>query len=393
MRVASAVSTQLDASAVASELRSAIGAALAGAAPDLCLLFASAHYEDVLEQIVDELETTLKPRAFIGASAEAVIAGELEYESQPAITLWAAHLPGAELQTFHISQSDLERFETLDDLREHAAVRNEVRPYFILLADPFTINVLGFLQAFGDAFPGRPLIGGLASAAARPNENIIIFDGEVLHEGLVGVGLWGNVVIDTVVSQGCRPIGRHLVITRADRNIIHELGGKPPLAVVHDLLQNAPRRDSELVKQTGLLIGRVINEYQEKFSRGDFLIRNPLGFDANTGALAISDLVRTGQTVQFHVRDGESADEDLRVLLSEQPGSDIAGALLFSCNGRGTHLFAHRHHDARTLHDLCGSLPVSGFFAAGEIGPVGDRSFLHGHTASIGFFRPATPEQ
>jgi small ligand-binding sensory domain FIST len=219
----------------------------------------------------------------------------------------------------------------------------------------------------------------------------MIFEGQPLRHGLCGVALCGNIQIDTVVSQGCRPIGRHLVITEAEQNVIRQLGGKPPLAVVIETLKRCSTRDLELARTGGLLVGRVIDERQRKFARGDFLIRNPIGFEQESGAMVINDLVRPGQTIQFHVRDSASADDDLVSLLAAKSRRTAAGALLFACTSRGSRLFADRHHDARAVAESCGTRPVAGLFSAGEIGPIGRRNFLHGHAASVGFFRPAEP--
>jgi len=387
MKIATAITTAVAGDEQPRELAGQVRAALGAAPVDLCLLFASAHFEDRLEELAQALHEQLP--------AEAVIGGELEYEHQPALVVWAAHLPGVQLTSFHLSAEDLQRLESATQVQEYLNLSADAQPYFVVLADPFTFNptpaLLTLLDRLHDAYPGRPVIGGLASAAEEPGQNRLVFDGQVLRHGLVGVALWGNVHVHAVVSQGCRPIGQHMVITRADRNVIYELGGKPPLQVVKQLLGAIAPRDRQLLQQRGLLVGYAANEYQKSFRRGDFVIRNPIGFDAGSGAMAVNDLIRTGQTVQFHVRDGRSASEDLDALVAPIRRRPTAGALLFSCNGRGTHLFNHRHHDARAVHDAGGHIPVAGFFCAGEIGPVGQRNFLHGHTASIGFFQPAEP--
>ena len=267
--------------------------------------------------------------------------------------------------------------------------RPEEKPAFILLNDPYSFNLLDLLERFEKLYPGQPAIGGIASAGEAPGQNTMIFDGQPLHQGLCGVALSGNVRIDTVVSQGCRPIGRHLVITEAERNIIRQLGGQPPLQVLIETLQNCSTHDIELARSGGLLIGRAISEQQPAYARGDFLIRNAIGFEQDTGAMAVNDLVQTGQTIQFHVRDSASAAADLASLLGARPRGMSAGALLFTCNGRGTRLFKDRHHDAMAVTRSGNALPVAGLFCAGEIGPVGLRNYVHGYTASVAFFRPA----
>jgi small ligand-binding sensory domain FIST len=374
------------AEALAAEVRSKLG----GRRVDLGLLFATAHFEDELGNVATKLYDLLIPRSLIGTTGESVICGDVEYEQRPAVALWAAHLPAVHVTAFHLSQADVQRLEEPTAWHDHLGLAPQERPYFVLLNDPYTLNVLELLERLGTAYPGRPAIGGVASAGEAPGQNIMIFDGQPLHHGLCGVALRGDLQVDTVVSQGCRPIGRHLVITEAERNVIRELGGKPPLAVVVETLRECSTRDIELARSGGLLIGRVINEAQARFSRGDFLIRNPIGFEQDSGAMVINDLVRPGQTIQFHVRDKDSADDDLVSLLGARPRGSAAGALLFTCNGRGTRLFKDRHHDARTITRACDARPLAGLFCAGEIGPVGRRNFVHGHTASVAFFRPAT---
>jgi len=361
---------------------------LGGRPADLCFLFASAHFEDELEAIAAALYDRLSPRAFIGTTGESVICDSIEYEQRPGIAAWAAHLPDVRLAAFHLSQDDLERLEEPAAWHEHLGVGPEQQPHFVLLSDPFSFNLLDLLERLDEAYPGRPAIGGVASAGEEPGQNIMVFEGQPLRHGLCGVALCGNIQIDTVVSQGCRPIGRHLVITEAEQNVIRQLGGKPPLAVVIETLRRCSTRDIELARTGGLLVGRVIDEHQPRFARGDFLIRNPIGFEQESGAMVINDLVRTGQTIQFHVRDSASADDDLVSLLGAKSRRMAAGALLFACTSRGSRLFADRHHDARAVAQSCDGRPVAGLFSAGEIGPIGRRNFLHGHAASVGFFHP-----
>jgi small ligand-binding sensory domain FIST len=194
--------------------------------------------------------------------------------------------------------------------------------------------------------------------------------------------------VQTIVSQGCRPIGRPMIITRGQRNVIEQLGGKPALAALKEMIETLTPAEKELLSN-GLLIGRAISEYRESFGRGDFLVRNLVGVDQSSGAIAVTDLVRVGLTVQFHVRDAQTADEDLTLMLETQSyGSGAAAALLFSCNGRGTRMFSQTCHDAQAATRAMPATPVAGFFAAGELGPVGGKNFIHGHTASFALLRP-----
>jgi small ligand-binding sensory domain FIST len=193
--------------------------------------------------------------------------------------------------------------------------------------------------------------------------------------------------IETVVSQGCRPFGQPVVVTRSERNVILELAGTPALERLVAQAHGALTEDEvTLLEMGGLQIGRVIDEHRASFGRGDFLLRSVLGADRRNGAIAVGDVMPVGTTVQFHLRDARTADEDLRVLLK---GHQADGALVFTCNGRGSRLFDEPHHDVRVLTDLLGPVPVAGFFAAGEIGPVGGKNFVHGFTASLALLRDA----
>ncbi|MHC4775978.1 MAG: FIST signal transduction protein, partial [Planctomycetota bacterium] len=217
--------------------------------------------------------------------------------------------------------------------------------------------------------------------------NALVFNDDIFTSGAVGVTVTGPIGLDIIVSQGCRPIGKPVVITRAQSNVIQELGGSPAVKVIQQLHATLGERERSLLSG-GLLVGTVINEYKERFGRGDFLVRNILGFDKKHGAIAVGDMPRVGQTVQFQVRDAETAHEDLQLLLdAEQLKEPPIGGLLFTCNGRGSRLFEGQHHDVQTIRERLGDIPLAGFFAAGEIGPIGDQSFLHGHTASIAVFR------
>jgi small ligand-binding sensory domain FIST len=226
------------------------------------------------------------------------------------------------------------------------------------------------------------IIGGLASAAASPGGNRLVLDDRVVEEGAVGVFVDGGIEVRTLVSQGCRPIGRPYVVTRAEQNLIEELAGKPAIERLQELAADATEEERELLRR-GLHMGLVVDEHKAEFGRGDFLVRNLLGADEGSGALAVGEQVAVGQTVQFHVRDAAAADEDLREMLS---GVDADAALLFTCNGRGRHLFTVPDHDAGMVEKLLGPIPLAGAFCAGEIGPVGGRNFLHGFTASLALF-------
>lgn len=385
MQFSSTVSEQDSPEAMIRELVDSTGAQFAGA-PQLAVLFVTAPLVPAFERVAAEVRGALRPDLLIGVTAEGVLGGDVEIERRPGAALLVGSLPGVELRPFHIG---LEEWAALlsdeEHLQQRVGVGNRAQ---LLLGDPFTTPVDQVLERF-DQWLQAPTFGGMASAAQTPGGNRLLLNDQVFDEGAVGIGFGGAVRIETVVSQGCRPVGRPLVVTRVEDGMVAELGRRPALEVTQELLRSLPPEDQALL-QNGLFAGLVINEYQESFQRGDFLVRGVLGANPQTGAIAVGDQVRAGQTLQFHVRDAATAHEDLTELLrSEREADPPTGALLFSCNGRGLRMFDQPHHDIRTTRQSLPGLPVAGFFAMGELGPVGGKSFIHGHTASIALFRPA----
>jgi len=316
-----------------------------------------------------------------------------EVEQGAAISLWAASLPNVLVEPFRITQQQVEESTGPAFWHSELDVDPKLEPSFVLLPDPFTSDAARLIEELGEAYPGRPMIGGLVSGAHKPGENRVWINEKIHEDGVVGVALIGPVKLQAVVSQGCRPIGEPLIITKAQRNVVLELASQPPGLVLQKLLNNLPENDRHLAQQA-LFVGRVINEYQEEFHRGDFLIRNIIGYDQSSGAIAVGDRdIRAGQTIQFQLRDGSTAEEDLRELLAKQEAelklNPPHGALMFSCLGRGKSMFGRPNHDIATLRAKVGPLPVAGFFCNGEIGPVGERVFVHGYTSVVGLFGPA----
>jgi small ligand-binding sensory domain FIST len=298
-------------------------------------------------------------------------------------------MPNVRIHPFHIATDDWRGLLADPQALVERLGYGETTRAIIGFGDPWTTPLDQFMQALDQHAPRAPLVGGMASSARNAGGNTLIRNDETYDEGFVGLTLSGPIDVQTVVSQGCRPIGQTFVVTKSRQNVIEQLGGKPALGALREMVMNLPEHDQALL-QKGLFVGRAISEYREIFGRGDFLVRNIIGIDEPSGAIAAADVVRVGQTVQFHVRDAQTADEDLTLMLESDRAREPApsGGLLFSCNGRGTRLFDEANHDIRASHRALPNTPIAGFFAAGEIGPVGNRNFIHGHTASFALFRP-----
>ncbi len=356
-----------------------------GAAPSLAVVFASPHHADEAPALLAAVREAAGVERAIGCVAEAVVGGPREVEDRPAVAVWLAALPG-EVRTFALGFARTSEGGVLHGHRLEPGPRAH-----LLIADPYTFPADLFLRYVDERLPGTVVMGGMASGGSGPGETRLFLDGEVRAEGAVGAAL--DVDLRPLVSQGCRPIGSPYTITAARGNVVLELGGEPPFQRLTELLERLPPEDAELARR-GLQVGLVIDEYVEDPGPGDHLIRGVLGFDPDSGAMAVGERVEVGRTLRFHVRDARTADRELREALErerERLGRPPAGALLFTCNGRGTRMFGAPDHDAGLVSEVLGGPPLAGSFCAGEIGPVGGRNFLHGFTASLALFAEDAP--
>jgi small ligand-binding sensory domain FIST len=349
---------------------------------DLCLLFAGAPHLGHGKWILSTVHEHLEPRHLIGCGAGGVVGAGREIEEGPAAVVWAASMPGAEVSTHHFEVEQAE--DGFDVLGVPAA--DELGQTMILLADPYSFATEALLDRLDELRPGVPVLGGLASASAVGSASLFR-NGDVLTGGAVACSLSG-VPILPCVSQGAAPVGPEMTITAAERNVIEELASRPAIERIREALTALDAREQQLAA-SGLMLGIVIDENQPEYRRGDFLVRPIIAADADAGTIALGERVRVGQTVRMHIRDGASADDDLRETLRAQVealgSTRPAGVLLFTCNGRGSHMFEVPDHDASAVEDALG-VPAGGFFCAGEIGPVGGRNFLHGFTATMAVF-------
>ena len=364
-------------------------ASLGGVSPSFAVLFASAHFfgssqaQALVAAVAAETGVPL-----IGCVSEGVAGGAREVESGPAVSLWLAAGLGP-VETFAME------FVQTASGGAYGGYRFGPGPpgVHLMLCDPFTFPASALLAHLNQHVPGTVIMGGMASGGLRSGRSLLFLDGRVLTHGAVGAAL-PRAAFHPLVAQGCRPVGDPYTITSADGNLILELGGRPPLARLRELAAALPVRDQELLAR-GAHVGMVIDEYLADPGPGDFLIRGIAGADPGSGAIAVGSEVEAGQTVQFHVRDARSADEDLRHALEREAaalgGRRAAGALLFTCTGRGSRMFAEPDHDAGLVARMLGEIPLAGFFCDGELGPVGGQNFLHTFTASIALFPDTAP--
>ncbi|MDX1690489.1 MAG: FIST N-terminal domain-containing protein [Acidimicrobiia bacterium] len=376
-RFGAALSTLEDPHAALDEVATLASAPLSDT-PHLAVAFATPHHAGIADDLAARLADLVGEQGTsIGAIADGVIGGSREVDDGPGLSLWVARLPGVDVVSSH-----LEAVRTPEGVAV-GGWSQPVEPHgVILLADPFTFPAGSFASTLGER--GLPVVGGLVNGGG-PGKAVLVRNGEVHRRGAVSVAMGGEVDFRTVVSQGCRPIGAPAVVTRVEGTTIEEIGGRPALEYLQDMIDTLDRGDRRLVA-SGLQIGVAADEYRTEFERGDFLVRGVVDADPDAGTISIGEHVAVGQTVQFQVRDPDGADEDLRALLAGEPTG--TGVLIFSCNGRGSRFFGRPDHDAAVVDEVLDPAAAAGFFAAGELGPVGGANHLHGFTASILELRP-----
>ncbi|MBV9324995.1 MAG: FIST C-terminal domain-containing protein [Chloroflexi bacterium] len=374
---------------IGSDWRSALETALDGAlapldgdAPNLLLVFASAGYEADYPELIRTAVATSRTTELAGCGASAVIAEEREVETEAGIAALALTLPlGGILNVRYVAADEVRG----DDL---AGMSSAQCHGLVVLADPFTADIATLIETLEREYSGAPIVGGLATGNPAARSTCVFHGATVVEEGAVVIGVGGTLRLRPLVSQGCEPIGEPWTVTDADQHIVRSIGGRPAYQV---LLETVNKLDPETRDRlnTNLRVGLAMNEYRDEFKRGDFLIRNLVGVDPRSGAIAVAGEPRVGQTLQFQILDARAADQELRHMLLPVADASSVAALLFACNGRGKGLFGTPDHDARTVREVLGPLPLAGLFCNGEIGPVGGATFLHGYTASLGLIEEA----
>jgi len=355
----------------------------------LGLVFMTPSFFPHAAQVLEILRVHARIPLLAGCSSQGLIAGNQELEDQPGLSLGLYALPEAELTAVRLTAEQVEEANGPGYWYLETGVAPEATNGWLCFLDPFHLDSESWLRSWNQAYAPCPILGGLASGDFNTQSTQVYLNGDVFEEGGVAISVGGQVKLFGVTSQGCTPIGETWTLTRVEQNIIREIGNRPAYQVLAETFNQLTPEEQQGARGN-LFIGLVVNEYLEDFHRGDFLIRNLIGADPKSGCIAIGALPRLGQTVQFQRRSAAAATEDMEALLTrarEQLGqTPIYGACLCSCNGRGQNLFGKPHHDAQMVQQCLGPLCLTGFFCNGEIGPVGEKSFLHGYTASLALF-------
>jgi small ligand-binding sensory domain FIST len=388
MKWASSLSRSSTAADAFGEAAQALEAQLGGSQPDLLLAFTAREHAGEYERVAALARRRFPGSLVAGCTAAGVIGDAHEAEDGPALSLTAAVLPRVTLSAFHLDMTSLPAAEegprAWHDL---VGATPEARPKLLLLADPFTMDARELIAGLDVAYPDAPKFGGLASGGARPGENRLLLGQDVHRSGALGIAFSGDLAVETVIAQGCRPIGAPMIVTRCHGGLLQELDQRPPMKVLRELYASLGERDRELM-QHSLCLGIEMREDRVEYDPGELLVRNIVGADQETGALAVGAELRPMSVTQFVLRDARTAEDDLRRMLGKQrAASPPAGALLFSCVGRGAGLFGRPDHDTALFEERLGPAPLGGFFCNGEIGPVAGTTYLHGYTSAFAIFR------
>jgi small ligand-binding sensory domain FIST len=355
----------------------------------LGLVFMTPRFFEQARQILEILRVHARIPLLAGCSSTALVAGAEEIEDNPGLVLALYSLPGANLTGTYFTQTQVEAADGANYWPETTGVAATQTNGWITFIDPFHLDSESWLRTWNNSYAGLPVYGGLASGVFADQTTQVYLNGEVYEEGGVAISVGGDVKLAGVISQGCTPIGDTWTLTRVEQNLIHRIANRPAYEVLSETVEEMAPDEQKKVRGN-LFIGLVVNEYLEDFHRGDFLVRNLLGGDPQTGVLAVGALPRAGQTMQFQRRDAEAASEDMNELLArthiELGGATVYGGCLCCCNGRGKNLFGSSGHDAQLVQKQFGGIGLAGFFCNGEIGPVGEKNFLHGYTASLALF-------
>ena len=352
-------------------------------------VFATPEYKEAFSEILEVIQIHCQVPNIVGCTGNSLVSQGFEFEDGAGVVVSLHRLPGASVDTFELVSEMSDDYPNADDAAVFDQLEKTAPNGFVVFADPYSIHPEQMLVEFNRRFPGVPVLGGLACGTREVKETTLFLNNRVVEQGAVGVAIGGDVIIESLISQGCQPVGDSFIITSAEKNILDGIANRKAYEVLSDVFDELPD-ELKLKSQGNLHVGFVIDEYQQEFERGDFLVRNLIGADPKRGALLVGALPRVGQTLQFQIRDRHSAmdemNEQLEKMSASLKGRKLYGGLLSTCTGRGKRFFKVPDFDAGSIQDQFGPVGVSGFFGNGEFGPVGGVNFVHGYTAALGVF-------
>tara|TARA_Y100000590_G_C15678156_1_gene998784 strand:- start:511 stop:1698 length:1188 start_codon:yes stop_codon:yes gene_type:complete len=354
----------------------------------LCIVFVSSHHKNNYHLIPKIIMKKINPDILIGCSGTGVIGNGIELEDQPGISIAYAELKNETIKPFYLETKDLPDSDAPPNTWEQKLnIPIEKCNAILLLSDPFTFNTDQLLSGLDYAYPNAIKSGGLISGGKKNGDNAIFLNNKIYNSGAVGISFSGNTKFEILVSKGCKPIGNPMVVTKCEDNVIMELdNNKKPLDIIEDLYKKNDYRNKYLIRNS-LQMGIIMDRIGSISPKENYLIRNILGASEIDGCIEVGEFINEGQIVQFHVKDSETANEELNQLIKNR-NSDIKNnppesVLMFSCLARGNYLFNEYNHETNIVKKIIKNIPITGFFSNGEINQIGDQTFLNGYTSSF----------
>jgi small ligand-binding sensory domain FIST len=391
MKWATAISRAASLDAALSDVADQASRGLDQIEPDVVFLFLHASHAPEAERVAARLAPWLGSALLVGCTAHGIAGGGREVEDEPSVAVLAGVLPDVDIEARHVTQDWL-RTPVADAAGWRAVLGVDMHePAFVTIADPHSVAADALVRGLDVAHPGAPKVGGIASGGAQPGQHPLLIGEDVYRNGAIVLAMSGNVRLETLVSQGCKPVGEPHFVTSCHEHLLRELDGRSPRDVLTQLYEKLSPADRELFARA-VHVGLALPGEHRELHPGDFLIRNLLGLDPDTGALWIGAELEPNSILQFHLRDAGTAAADLERQLqrfvARGHAERAAGALLFSCVGRGAGLYGTQGHDTLAFQRHVGDVPLAGFFGNGEIGPIAGTTYVHGYTSAFGVFRP-----
>ncbi|MBM3946953.1 MAG: hypothetical protein FJ315_06090 [SAR202 cluster bacterium] len=351
-------------------------------------LFATTHYGSAWPALLATAQQTAGARSLVGCSGMGVLTSAGEIEGGPAVAVMALDSDSVRVVPYLARPTETDNDLSRSILREVGG-RAQEGSLLMALPDVFNLRPAQLVQQLSAGLADVPIVGGAASGEASSPQTFQWLNNQVSSRGVAGALVWGDFSLAIGVAQGCTPIGQPSIITKAQANVIMEIAGRPALQAIRETLETLPAEEVERAKGS-LFAGLVIDEKQDLHGRGDFLIRNIAGVDPKSGAVAVGEIVRPGQTFQLHLRDGRSAREDMEMTLVKLAevtrDNPPSFGLYFNCLGRGKGLYGELNHDVEAINQALGDVPIVGFFGNAELAPVRGRNLVHNYTGVLVLF-------
>ena len=350
---------------------------------DLALVFVTGDAHTRAHEALHAVRRVTGAPVVLGCSGTGILTERREVEGEMAVAVLAVRCERLVATPFSFEHQG-ERRDLGAELAQRIGSTVAEGGCALVLPDAMGCNPPALLTQLHDALGFVPVLGAVAAGAPM----FELYNTDAMEGALIGVALSGLTPL-IGVTQGCTPIGEPYVITHAEGNVIQRIGSRLALEMLTKAIRANPDTEAR-IRQAGVFAGLAMDPAKSPLERGDFLVRNLVGADRASGALAVAERVRIGQTLQFQIRDAQASRQDLLEMLDELAerldGRRPVFGCYFDCAGRGRGLFGVPDHDVTVIRERLGEFPLVGFFGNGEFAPIGRRNFFHNYTGALVVF-------